>query len=525
MRVNPVSSTVFSKISCPKNDVQKSRIENNFSKECPVFPVFPRGYVLSFKGEEPCQEIKNFENFLDDFYEKHKGKPIEDIDNFNTFGMPKAESSRIDYEFQRMINASLKSQSAPLINEETLKKTLTQGLLRFGAEDNAGEVVKKLKEKGQLPDKISIEPKSKDFRILLSAIRKELISYHEEWDEDDKEFFLDSFNDDFMECLKKNNKPVFDENLLKKMKANLKEEPFKTFDETVKKIRIEDEKNGFPSAQKCAQEVFEESIEKKISPFDSPKMYDFVSKNSAGLGFLIEKLYGSHSDFYNKCFDESGIAQKHKALLIDPGVAAHVEELVQYVKEKNIDTNELEPFSLRQGFSEYLGTETVYRGLYSKKPEELVEKLKRDGNYAVAYKNPENVIEAIKYYLTRDSKDGFTVYDRVVDKIKNSSKSEFLSVTSVYDIAASVAKPISRPDYPVVVIETEIPKLSLMKQEGRFAAMQTNARHKTLHIGDKRFSYDRDMSKIEIFVPFHMPVVKSKITIDTSTPNLRWNDD
>ena len=54
--------------------------------------------------------------------------------------------------------------------------------------------------------------------------------------------------------------------------------------------------------------------------------------------------------------------------------------------------------------------------------------------------------------------------------------------------------------------------------------MQFNQRHRTLKIGDLRLPYDRDMKKIEIFVPFYLPTDKAEITIDTTTSNLQWID-
>ena len=78
----------------------------------------------------------------------------------------------------------------------------------------------------------------------------------------------------------------------------------------------------------------------------------------------------------------------------------------------------------------------------------------------------------------------------------------FLSVSSEYDIAASVPKKDRNSQCPVVVIKAEMPKLSIIKQQNRFADIMNHAQLKVLYVNGKRYPYATQQDKIEAFVPF-----------------------
>ena len=44
-----------------------------------IAAVYPKNYYLSFKSKQKCDEIKAFENIIDNFYEQHEGEQTEDL--------------------------------------------------------------------------------------------------------------------------------------------------------------------------------------------------------------------------------------------------------------------------------------------------------------------------------------------------------------------------------------------------------------------------------------------------------------
>lgn len=527
MRVSAIPATFSNKTQAPKpfSKEQTPQLDAK-NHERSISAVYPKSYYFSFKGEQKCDEIREFEKFADEFYEENKGKRTKSVNTDHlAFEIPKTDSRFVNDEFTNNIRLYVKHNKQPLIGEEMLTKTLQSAINSIESNDNAVDVIKKLKEQGKLPEKIELDQNKSELRILILILREMLINSREDWSPSKKKFNSMIFIEKIHEYLKKNNEPVFDKDLLNRIKSCLNEEPFAAFNEKILKIRAQKKVNNFPSAEKCAKEIYEDSVEKKIHPFENPKMYEFVAQNDEKLDFLLEKIYGYGLPAYEEMFNDSGFDKKQKVLLVDPCVGAHFEELVDYVKEKNIDTKNIAPFDLRKGFSDHLGTETIYRGLFAENPEELIEKLKKDGNFSKIYKNPEDALNAIKYYLTTDPNENNTVNSKIIRKIEFSKKpSEFLSASSVYDIAASVPKQDSDSETPVVVIEAEVPKLSLIKQEKRFHSMQMHSLHKVLKIGKNKYPYDRDMSKIEMFIPFYLPTDKARFSIDTTTPLMRWVD-
>lgn len=513
MRITPIEKyTKFD--NRPQVINNKSVPENNNRMQNSISPVYSSNYYLcSFKGAEKTKPIKAFEQFLESFFEENKGKKIQDISTtYLSCDIPSCSSHLINDSFVDMIKSVLNTAKASLINEDLLIGALNSGLQQINISlQDIQAFVEDLKNRGI----IAISPNGNELRNIVDEVSHKWIEPLEHSD-----FFDSMFRRNFYDYILNNNKPVFDTALFESMKSALEEEPFKSFNDKILRIKAQNAANP----QTEALEIYNDMLEDKIYPFDNPKMYN---QNNEKLDLLLEKIYGYSLDDFLELFNKSGADNKHKVLLIDPGFAAHLEEFIEYIKTKNINTADIEPIELRKSFSDYLGTETVYRGLYSKKPAELIKKLERDGNFASIFKNKDAAVEAIKYYLNVDpeGEDEESVYGRIIDKIKNTNDgSEFLSVSSIYEVAASVPKLSGKPSTPVVVIKAEVPKLSLIKQEGSFYQMQFNQRHRTLKIGDLRLPYDRDMKKIEIFVPFYLPTDKAEITIDTTTSNLQWID-
>ena len=275
--------------------------------------------------------------------------------------------------------------------------------------------------------------------------------------------------------------------------------------------------------KKVSETLCSDFFEKQISPFDNPVIYQYLGKDSRKLDDILNKIYRRKLPQIDKQLEESNIAAQHRVLLVDPEVTAHLDELAEFVTEKKIDTTKISPFDLRQRFSEYLGTETVYRGLKAPDCEELISTLKQEGIYPKQVSDKANFLESIKYYLTAAGEPVLNVFSRLEDVIRGRKNTEFMSVSSLYDVSASVAKGGSNnAKTPVVVAKLEVPKLSVIKQKGNFAPRRTTVDQDVLIIGDKKYDYETQGEKIEAFIPYHIPTKKAEFTIDTKTPDYRW---
>lgn len=264
-------------------------------------------------------------------------------------------------------------------------------------------------------------------------------------------------------------------------------------------------------------------FQKRISPFENPLFYKYLSKDSDKLDSLLSKLYKRKVGSYYQKLEDAGIEKKHRVLLVDPEVSSRIDELVQYVGDKKVDTKKVTPFELRKGFSDYLGTETVYRGLNAEDGEELISKLKEEGIYPKFHTEKESVMESIKYYLTTQAKPVWNVFSKIRDVI-GGKPCEFMPVSSIYDVAASVSKNSSNcASTPSVVIKAEVPKLSVIKQKGDFA-QRFPLDCEDLVIGDKVYNYGEKRAEIEAFVPFYIPTKNAEYTIDRHTPDYRWGN-
>ena len=538
MKINSLQFVEYNNI---KKHTTIEKQHNNYVKterKSANLVSYPQIYYLlpSFKGEHKNNQLENFEYFIDSLYEANKGKVINDI-NYQKIiqfkeieGIPLSNSRKMNNEFLHIIARQIGKKRPQLIDEELLTKAIQNGFDKsFGRYNyevcTAKDFINQLKLTKILDEKISIDKDSSQIDSIYETVNNELIKIHDEWKEARKEVILDCFINDFIKTLEKNNIQTFDEQRLASLKNELKNEPFLSFEKKLERIEVQKKLNKNYTADDCANDLYNDLTQNKITPFENPKIYSFIAQNDEQLDFLLEKIYGTDEEFVSEMFDKSGFDKKQKVLLIDPAIVNYFDDLVKYVNEKNIDTKEINPFELRKSFSDYLGTETVYRGLYSKDPQDLAEKLKKDGNYSAAFQDKQKAINAIKYFISTDEEPDDTIYSRIIDKIKSKdTKSEFLSASSIYDIAASVPKLVFHPETPVVVIKAEVPKLSLIKQENYFQAMQMSQLHRFLHVGNNKYPYDKYMKEIETFIPFYLPTNNAEILIDTTTPNLMWLD-
>lgn len=532
--INSTKNFIFNNKKNPSLHCASSVPVLSKSHQTPVKAAYPTNYYLAFnfKAQQKNEDIKAFEDFLDNFYEQNKNSDIKKINTqFLIFDIPLTESRFINNSFIRMIRHELNSCPPIPIDEKALTKAVASGFRNAFSMLSDDEKVKytpesfveHMKKQKILPEKIALAQNSNELRQVLRYFRKDVLMNGSEIDERKHELLFHRFMEAFSKNLKGNNLAVFDERVLEKMKNRLSEEPFTFFVKKSERIQAQQKLNNFPSSEKCAQDIYSDMSEKNLAPFENPKFYEFVSQNDEKLDFLLEKIYGDAKDNLDELFDSLPIDKKHKVLLADPGVAARLGELGRFVEDKAIDTKDMTPVELRRRFSDYLGTETVYRGLYAKNPEELIQKLKKDGNYASVFKDKGSAIDAIRYYLDVDRTDDDMIFYRIMKKIsKPSQGSEFLSVSSDYDIAASVPRLVCKNGFPVVVIKADVPKLSLIKQENMFHAMQINQRHRVLVVGDRKFPYDTHMKRIEIFVPFYLPTDKAEIVTDTESVSPFW---
>ena len=263
-------------------------------------------------------------------------------------------------------------------------------------------------------------------------------------------------------------------------------------------------------------------FEKQISPFDNPLFYKYLSKDSKKLNSLLDKLYRRKLPKYDEILKANNIDKKHRVLLADPEVTSHIDELAEFVTTSKIDTKKVTPFQLRKSFSDYLGTETIYRGLNGENAEGLTETLQKDGIRPKISTEKKNIFDSLNYYLSAAGAPALSIFARIEDIIRGKKNTEFMSVSKIYDVAASVGKNGSNnPKTPVIVTKAEVPKLSVIKQKGDFSPRRSIDKD-VLIIGDKKYSYETQREEIEAFIPFHISTKNAEFKTDTTTPDYRW---
>lgn len=534
MKITPIS--VFGINNLYKNKVKQNNIFINYSfAQNTISPVYSKNYYLSFKGSQKSEEIQALEQFVNDFYEENKGVPVSSCSEINEYDLPIEIPSRfVRDEFVNCFNSSYKKTAKAHIDDEKLIEILddslnqTKNLMKRAKiqipDLKAAEIIGELKQNKKIPEKINFATNSYEFKDIKDKIYMYLHNTNIE-NEDNKRFFLLVFMDKYRDNQKRYNTPLLDKAFVEEMKGLLKEEePFKTFNQKMIKIREQDAKNQSPTLKETIDEINKDIIKKHLAPFDNPKIYNYVSQHDEKLDYLLEQIYGYAKPEYDNLFERSGVDKKHKVLLIDPAFASRFEEFCEFVENEKINTKEIEPFELRQKFSNYLGTETVYRGIYFDNPQDGINELKQNGCFASIFNKKDKIEKSLEYFISPNSYLDYTIREILSNKITSpQSGNEFLSVTSVYDIAASVPKNNGDPKCPVVVVKLELPKLSLIKQKNRFANIQ-HGPERVLNVNGKKYPYGKQQEKIEAFVPFFMPTNNAEYIVDTSTDGFYWSD-
>ena len=539
MKILPISAS-YSNNQHQSKVKQNSVVKNSLPLQNTISAVYPKNYYLSFKGEEKCDEIKAFEKLIDKFYKENEGQPAE-YKKLPKYGTPESStiSRFINNRFPDEMNKLIKYKPRAYVSEkdliDILDKSIKQTKERMSHVDipehqlekldiTAQKIIDELKQENKIPTITRSEIKGKEVRNFNAQIFNYIESI-DLGDEDTNEVNSSFFIDYYFDNLKKYDIPRVDKELYDAMKDFLlNDKAFKTFNQKMLKIEAQNAINSSPSLAEAAESIYNDITENHINPFDNPKMYDYVTKHDESLDYLLEQIYGYGKTEYDDMFKDSGMDNKQKVLLIDPALASRFEEFVDFVKKEEINTSDIEPFELRKKFSDYLGTETIYRGIYFDNPQDGIENLKKHGAFSSVFKDREKALASIKYYLSPEVKEFETVRGEMSQKIQNPQRgNDFLSVTSEYDIAAAVPKRFDKPQCPVVVIKKELPKLSMIKQQGRFANIQ-HGPARVLNVNDKKYPYESQQDKIEAFVPFYMSTDNAKFITDTTTDGFYWSD-
>lgn len=518
MKINPIHTY---NLTCIKK-INNNETSAPASTSKPLSQLtYPSNYYIGFKQSE--KGITCFDAILDYLYEKNKDKPLRSVNKDIRLYYPVTYSRALDNAVQKFISNELKSIEEPLIDKAFLTEIVEKGLGYLNSSEKVEDIWPKMEDKYNIcineRTKLSYdELASNSFngKGIISQIaevldRDKVPGYFSDYGFDTQiRAFIKSANGYLNENYKF---PVFDEKLLNDLKTKLH-----SFEPLKKYAALGIEVSSSP--HECASNLYDDIINKHINPFDNEKFYEYHTKNFNKIDFQLEKLYNNiMKDQYIENLKYGGIAEKHKVLLADPCVAFRSEELAEFVKSNNIDTEALSPFELRKIFSEYLGKKTVYRGVRASN--DVGEKIKNDGTFAHAFVDKEKAIKDIAFYLSPEWDREDTHWDKILDKIKyRDKKSPYLSVSTEYDIAASVPK--NYDSNSSVVVKAEIPKLSMIEQKKEYYNMQTSRIDDVLKVGQKRYKYNTDQHKIEAFVPFYISPEFIDVTIDEKVPAYEW---
>lgn len=536
MQVSKISPISNNNNIVERKITQANKSKDLDSKSSGILPsIYPANYYLSFQSKVRSKYLKNFEAAIEEFYETFKDTNAKTLSmefRYSSLVKYQSKSRRLDQIFERKVNESLLATPLPPIDDKLLLGAVMAGLtgiisvdyndkneLKDKAEPLAAEFIDILKTEGKLPEEINITDPNEEADIYstIYAAAKQLIS-----DIDiPASRACSSFIDEYYNYLEAHRVPLFDEKVKEKLLEILDEPIFQEYVNRMRAIDAQIKVCGNNTMNLCAEDLYKDILNNQISPFNNSKFYEFLSQKDLSVDYMLEAHHGRFSSDIKEMFQNSGCSEKQKVLLLNPVFTTKLIEFNEFLKTTGIDTEQILPYELLMKFRDYLGKETIYRGVKEENINELVNRFQTQGERALILRDTNNALDTIKYYLDVPSDDR-TVFNKLVAKIKGYT-TEFISTTSIYGLASSLHRSSFLPTDPVVVLKTEIPKLDVIKQEGRYDKIQVSRLNHQLIVGKKKYPYVKYCADIESFVPFVIPAKNMTITKDYEKIDFGWD--
>ena len=243
-------------------------------------------------------------------------------------------------------------------------------------------------------------------------------------------------------------------------------------------------------------------IDSQIYLFENPQFYDFFEANKEAMTEKLKKLYnvrpwGNIKERLIIPEFTHNVSDKHIALLCDPGIVSRLDEFYKFSKQIKEEIEELSPLELRKKFSDYLGTQTYYRGMSL--TQEQAEKIKTYGILSNNFEG-ENAKEILTDLLCGyKNPRSVSFKDFMYEKANgNNRNNPLISVTQIESVAHNVPARYSpcRTNEKIYIFKLEIPKINIIEPKGEF-----NITYPGFGFYDENGN-KIPQEKIESFVPF-----------------------
>lgn len=217
------------------------------------------------------------------------------------------------------------------------------------------------------------------------------------------------------------------------------------------------------------------------------------------------------------------LGKKYLSLLLDPGVATRLNQLV-YHKYLKYPFKDLSPTELRESFKIKLGNRLVYRGMYLT-PMELdniikfgieSDYLRKFGNLPDLFASEFNPIEDI---YTRVS--GYGSYDYIDFYPSSISTSENKVVAAGIPASFHRINPNNKYHRELYIFELEVPVITLIERSKLFEPPWSPAIHKTWYYFHGHKLINAADKKFEQWIFFSIPPsqIKSREKVDDTNYN------
>jgi len=227
---------------------------------------------------------------------------------------------------------------------------------------------------------------------------------------------------------------------------------------------------------------------------------------------------------------EAELGTEYLALLADPGIAQNFEKFLTFSLNLKQKTQTLpDVITLRQLFSEKLGTQTIYRGMML--TEEEVASIPKIGILSQGFLKKERAIHVVQDGLDPDERYHYVdharnFYGEIMKRLTDWGKKESsltISVSGYEPVARSVgyhdSEQLENPHKRMYVLECDVPVISLIRMENIFdyeRKPMTRLKIDTFEVNE-----ETDL-QVEMFVPYLIPKEQIKSIEPINKIPVKW---
>jgi hypothetical protein len=247
------------------------------------------------------------------------------------------------------------------------------------------------------------------------------------------------------------------------------------------------------------------------SVYDNPSYYDYLSGDPDDTRALISRWY--RGDLADRVSQRLG--DRFVPILADPGVANRAGALIDFASSWLPSNPDADVWQLRQAFSDFLGTETVYRGMVL--TEAQARAMIASGIRAPGFQVPARAERSISESIQSDHRYDHVDYPRSPTAEIHARLTDFydqgarmtMSVSRYSEIAASAGYHSSghagERGRQLYLFEIELPVLSLIEQTNLFGNERHEGPEILLRVGDEFTASETGDLGVEMFVPHRIP--------------------